>query len=75
MNSDYKKLFEASEVARQKQEVIITTQNKYISELESKNKELSTVYAQLYADYNKALSICDRQQALLDQSFHDSDNK
>lgn len=60
MNSDYKKLFEASEDAKHKQEIIITTQNKYISELESKNKELSTVHAQFYADYNKVLSICDR---------------
>lgn len=72
MNNDYKKLFEASEDARQKQEVIITKQNKYISELESKNKALSTSYAQLSTDYDKTLSICNRQQALLDQVFHDS---
>lgn len=42
MNSDYKKLFEASEDARHKQVVIISKQDKYIAELESKNKELST---------------------------------
>lgn len=74
MNVDYKKLFEASEDARQKQDVIITKQNKYIAELEAKYKALSTSYAQLSADYDKALSICDRQQALLDQAFHDSAN-
>ena len=71
MNDDYKKLFKASEDARQKQEVIITKQNKYISELESKNKTLSTTYAQLLDDYDKALSICNRQQLLLDQVFQD----
>jgi hypothetical protein len=72
MHDDYKKLFEASEDARQKQEVIITKQNKYISELESKNNVLSTSYAQLSPDYDKTLSICNRQQTLLDQVFHDS---
>ena len=72
MNDNYKKLFEVSENARQKQDVIITKQNKYISELESKNKTLSASYAQLSADYDKSLSICDRQQALLDQVLHDS---
>ena len=72
MNDDYKKLFEASEDARKKQEVIITKQNKYISELEFKNKAFLTSYAQLSADYDKTLSICNRQQTLLDQVFHDS---
>jgi len=74
MNDDYKKLFEVSEDARKKQELIISKQDIYISELESKNQTLLASYSQLSADYDKALSICDRQQALLDQFLHDSDN-
>lgn len=74
MNTDYKKLFEASENARHKQDIVIAKQDNYISELESKNKELSTVYSQLYVDYNNLLSICNRQQTMLDKVFHDTDN-
>ncbi|MGN0267321.1 MAG: hypothetical protein ACI4D7_06555, partial [Lachnospiraceae bacterium] len=72
MNDDYKILFEASENARKKQEVIIVKQEKYISELEEKNNSLSEAYEHLSSDYDKALSICDKQQALLDQLFKDN---
>lgn len=74
MKDDYKTLFEASENARKKQDLIITKQEKYIAQLENKNNLLSKAYEQLSSDYDKALSICNKQQAILDQLLKDTPN-
>ncbi len=67
MQNDFKTLYEASENARKKQELIIKKQDKYISELTEKNKELTVSYSKLLDEYDHVFSICNQQQELLDQ--------
>lgn len=74
MKNDFKTLFLASESARKKQEVIIQKQEAYISELESKNQFLSDSLEKLTLDYENVLSICDKQQAILDQVFKENND-
>lgn len=74
MENDFKTLFLASESARKKQEVIIQKQEAYISELESKNQFLSDSLEKLTLDYENVLSICDKQQAILDQVFKENND-
>ncbi len=74
MKNDFKTLFLASERARKKQEVIIQKQEAYISELESKNQFLSDSLEKLTLDYENVLSICDKQQAILDQVFKENND-
>lgn len=74
MKNDFKTLFLASESARKKQEVIIQKQEAYILELESKNQFLSDSLEKLTLDYENVLSICDKQQAILDQVFKENND-
>lgn len=74
MKNDYKILFEASENTRKKQDLLIAKQEKYIAELENKNHSLSKAYEHLSSDYDKVLSICNKQQAILDQLLKDTPN-
>lgn len=74
MKNDFKTLFLASENAREKQQLVIQKQDAYIAELKAENKSLATSLKNLSQDYDKVLAICDKQQALLDQLFKDTDN-
>ena len=66
---DLEKLLSASENARKLQQQIIKKQEKQILQLEGKNRSLADAYDKLYSDYENSLSICEKQQALLDQIF------
>lgn len=66
---DLEKLLSASENARKLQQQIIKKQEEQILQLEGKNRSLADAYDKLYSDYEKSLSICEKQQALLDQIF------
>ena len=66
---DLKKLLSASENARRIQQQIIDKQQEHILQLEEKNRSLSDAYDKLYTEYENSLSICEKQQALLDQIF------
>ena len=74
MENDFKTLFLASESARKKQEVIIQKQEAYISELESKNQFLSDSLEKLTLDYDNVLSICNKQQSILNQVFKENND-
>jgi len=74
MENDFKPLFLASESARKKQEVIIQKQEAYISELESKNQFLSDSLEKLTLDYDNVLSICNKQQSILNQVFKENND-
>ena len=66
---DLEKLLSASENARKLQQQIIKKQEDQILQLERKNRSLADAYDKLYTDYENSLSICEKQQALLDQIF------
>lgn len=66
---DLEKLLSASENARKLQQQIIKKQEEQLLQLERKNRSLADAYDKLYTDYENSLSICEKQQALLDQIF------
>ena len=66
---DLKKLLSASESARKIQQQIIEKQELQILQLEEKNRSLADAYDKLYTEYENSLSICEKQQTLLDQIF------
>lgn len=69
MKVNYKMLYEAAEDMMKKQTALIEEQRKYIAELEAKNDTLSKGYKELYDEYDRTLSICNRQQELLEEVF------
>ena len=67
--NDLEKLLSVSENTRKIQQQLIEKQELQILQLEEKNRSLSVAYDKLFSDYEKSLSICEKQQALLDQIF------
>lgn len=66
---DLKKLLSASENARKLQQLIIEKQEVQILQLEEKIRSLADAYDKLLTEYENSLSICEKQQTLLDQLF------
>lgn len=66
---DLKKLLSASENARKLQQLIIEKQEVQILQLEEKIRSLADAYDKLHTEYENSLSICEKQQTLLEQIF------